>query len=634
MERTRNFCIIAHIDHGKSTLSDRLLEISKNIPKLKKGEAQVLDSLDVERQRGITVKAQTASMLYTSPHDNQQYLLNLVDTPGHVDFSHEVSRSLAACQGALLLVDCAQGVEAQTVANYHAALDAGLAIVPVLTKIDLPTADPEPVLEALEAAFGIPPDDVIWTSAKSGVGCAEVFPAVVHRLGPPLSAGREAPVRALLVDSWFDSFRGVVCLVQVVDGSLHAGDRLTMAHSGESYTAQEFGLMTPRKRQVASVAGAGSRARSVACLAAGQVGYVILGMKSTKQAPVGDTLLGQDAVIAAGGDRVAAALLGFKPAKPMVFASLFPVDMAQFESLQTAVERLTLNDASVTVQRESSPALGFGLRCGFLGLLHMDVFHQRLQDEFDTPVIATAPMVPYKLKLKTGENIEVEKAGDFPSSHTVAEYQEPIVRARVIVPEDKLSPVMSLLFERRGTQVDMTYMGGEAGSHEGGGSRVVLTYDLPWAGVVTDFFDVLKSVSAGYATFDYEPAGYRAADIARVDLMINKAPVDALSFVAVKENAEAEGRAVAAKLRSLIKRQQFEVVIQAAIGAKVIARERIAPYRKDVLNKSGKTVGGGDQTRKQKLLSKQKKGKARMKTVGNVSLSQEAFMSLMSRGSS
>ena len=584
-------------------------------------------------KRYVQVKSQTASMIYTSPHDQLPYLLNLVDTPGHVDFSHEVSRSLAACQGALLLVDCAQGVEAQTVANYHAAKDAGLAIVPVLTKIDLPTADPEPVLEGLEAAFGIPPEDVIWTSAKSGEGCAEVFPAVVHRLGPPQSAGRSAPLRALLVDSWFDVFRGVVCLVQVVDGSLHAGDRLTMAHTGESYTAQEIGLMTPRKRQVASVAGAGSRARSAQSLAAGQVGYVVLGMKSTKQAPVGDTLLGQDAVAAAGGDRVAASLLGFKPAKPMVFASLFPVDMAQFVSLQTAVERLTLNDASVSVQRESSPALGFGLRCGFLGLLHMDVFHQRLQDEFDTPVIATAPMVPYRLTLKTGEKLEVEKAGDFPPSHTVQEYQEPIVRARVIVPEDKLSPVMGLLYERRGTQVDMTYIGGDGGV-EGAGNRVVLTYDLPWAGVVTDFFDVLKSVSAGYATFDYEPAGYRAADIARVDLLINKAPVDALSFVAVKENAEAEGRAVATKLRTLIKRQQFEVVIQAAIGSKVIARERIAPYRKDVLTKSGKTVGGGDMTRKQKLLSKQKKGKARMKTVGNVSLSQEAFMSLMSRSTS
>lgn len=632
LERTRNFCIIAHIDHGKSTLSDRLLEMSGNIPKVTKGGEQVLDSLDVERQRGITVKAQTASMLHTHT-DGLRYLLNLVDTPGHVDFSHEVSRSLAACQGALLLVDCAQGVQAQTVANYHAARDAGLSIVPVLTKIDLPTADPEPALEALEAAFGIPPEEVIWTSAKSGDGCGEILPAVISRLGSPVSAGRQAPLRALLVDSWFDTFRGVVCLLQVVDGTLRVGDRVVMAHSGSSYEVQEVGLMTPRKVPVATSSGpAKAKVAPSARLAAGQVGYVILGMKSTKQAPVGDTLMSLDAVEAAGGDRALAALPGFQPAKPMVFASMFPVDTSQFEGLQTAVERLTLNDASVSVTRESSPALGFGLRCGFLGLLHMDVFHQRLQDEFDTPVIATAPMVPYQLTLKGGQEVTVEKPTEFPPAHEVVEYREPIVRARVIVPEDKLAAVMSLMFDRRGVQEDLTYMAAAEASSST--QRVVLTYELPWAEVVSDFFDVLKSVSAGYATFDYEPAGYRPADIVCVDVLINKTPVDALSFVAFRDRAQKEGRAVIGKLRSLIKRQQFEVVIQAAVGTKVFARERIPPYRKDVLTKSGKTVGGGDMTRKRKLLEKQKRGKARMKTVGNVALSQEAFMSLMSRGSS
>lgn len=712
VERVRNFSVIAHIDHGKSTLSDKILELTGNIWPTRKGEQQVLDHLKVERERGITVKAQSASMVYVDPKDGTEYLLNLIDTPGHVDFSYEVSRSLAACQGALLLVDAAQGVQAQTVANHNAAKDAGLRLIPVLTKIDLPTADPEPALAALEAAFGFAQDDSVWTSAKSGSGIPELFPAIINRLpAPGTNDSRSKPLRCLLFDSWYDEYRGVVCAVQVVEGCLKPGDAIVAAHSGDRFAVQEVGLMAPSRVPVPK-------------LSAGNIGYMIANMKNVRQARVGDTFFHLD--------RPAEALPGFRPAKPMVFASLYPVDSGDFNALQTAVERLTLNDASVTVEKESSSSLGFGLRCGFLGLLHMDVFNQRLQDEFQTPVIISSPQVAYRITLRApgngqvpGKEIIVERPADFPEPQSVQEYYEPTAHVSIMAPAEFTSTLMGLLTERRGVQEDVIYLNHTGGSSSAsstaallaalpskgsasapaasedvsGGStnlddaaaalatgdgasnddvedddqdddddadeeeseeadalptfspaarsrssssspapaasitasseRVVLKYRLPWAEVVSHLYDQIKSLTAGYASLDWLPGDYQRADIVKVDVMVNQKPVDALSFVAHKDKALFEARRVALKLKSVISRQQFEISIQAAIGGKIIAKERIAPYRKDVLIKSGKTVGGGDKSRKQKLLQKQKEGKKRMKTVGNVQLSQEAFHSIM-----
>jgi elongation factor 4 len=739
VERIRTFSIVAHIDHGKSTLSDALLTHVGNIWPTTKGGAQVLDTLDVERQRGITVKAQSASMVWTDPSSGAEYLLNLIDTPGHVDFSYEVSRSLAACQGALLLVDASQGVQAQTVANHDKAADAKLKLIPVLTKIDLPTADPEPALLALEAAFGFAQDDALWTSAKSGEGIPEVFPAMVARLPPPsTSEARSRPLRCLLFDSHYDEYRGVVCAIQVVDGTVRPGDVIVAHHSGDRFTVQEVGLMAPARVPVPH-------------LSAGHIGFMICNMKDVRQARVGDTFYRLD--------RPVDPLPGFRPAKPMVFASLYPIDSGDFGALQTAVERLTLNDASVTVEKESSGSLGFGLRCGFLGLLHMDVFNQRLQDEFRTPVIITAPMVAYKVKLKKdGSVVTVERPGDFPEPHEVETYYEPTAHVSIMAPSAFVSPLLGLLTERRGEQEDLIYLnqagaaagGGAAGSSKGamdaavlaslaalpsaptkraaaadvggeggksraagaappppaaaaaeadddeeedeeeeegeddecegedeneedeeeedsarGGSsksssfksssssssslssfsggggvnhaalastadRVVLKFRVPWAEVVSNMYDAVKSMTAGYASLDWLPGEYQEADIVKVDLLVNSKPVDALSFVAHSDKAVAEGRRVAQRLKGVITRQQFEIVIQAAIGTKIVAKERIPPFRKDVLIKSGKTVGGGDKTRKEKLLAKQREGKKRMKTVGNVQLTQEAFHSILS----
>lgn len=696
VERTRCFSIIAHIDHGKSTLADRLLEWTGNIDAAAVRSGQVLDNLSVERERGITVKAQSASMIYV--HGGEEYLLHLIDTPGHVDFAYEVCRAMAACQGALLLVDASQGVQAQTVGNYHVAMRAGLTIVPVLTKMDLPTADPEPCLAAMEAVFGLPQDVPLWTSAKTGEGVLEVLNAIVERVPPPgSSALRDASLRALLFDSWYDPYRGVVCSVLVVEGTLRAGDVIQAAHSGDKFTVQEVGLIAPNKVPVDTITGPLSGAGRRGGLSAGHMGYLIAGMKSTKQALVGDTFV--------SAASPALPLPGFAPSKPMVFASLYPLDTSDFAALVTAVDRLTLNDASVQVVRESSSSLGLGLRCGFLGLLHMDVFHQRLQQEFDCPVIITAPMVPYRITLHSGEVLTVERPGDFPSAHSVAYYEEPTVSVSIMTPSVYVSPLMALLNARRGVQEDVIYLDAAAAAAadaQGGytappeaaaaveevsvseaaveeeeedddddededeadaetrpteslhrppagasdalhsrnstggpraltSDRVVMKYRVPWAEVVVDMNDAVKSATQGYASVDWIPAPYQRAEIVRVEMCINAKPVDALSFVAHRDKAVSEGRRVAVKLRGVISRQQFEIIIQAIINGKIVARERIAPFRKDVLSKSGKTVGGGDKSRKQKLLSKQKEGKKRMKTVADVQLSQEAFHSIMTR---
>jgi elongation factor 4 len=713
VSNVRSLSVIAHIDHGKSTLSDKLLEHCENIWPTEKGKRQVLDTLEVERQRGITVKAQSCSLLYKDAKSNEDYLINLVDTPGHVDFSFEVGRSLAACQGALLLVDCSQGVQAQTVANHNAAKEAGLKIIPVLTKIDLPTADPEPALAALEAAFGFSPDEAIWTSAKSGAGIPDLFPAILSRLPPPI-ASRKSPLRCLLFDSWFDEHRGVICCVQVVDGTLKVGDVIVAAHSGDKFTVQEVGLMAPQKVPVSH-------------LAAGHIGYVICGMKNVKQAILGDTFFSQSDYMSLGR-QLLPVLKGFKPAKPMVFASLYPVDSGDFSALLTATERLTLNDASVSVEKESSSSLGFGLRCGFLGLLHMDVFNQRLQDEFKTDVIITAPMVAYKVLLKNGKEVTVERPADFPPSQDVEAYYEPTAHVSIMAPGEFLSPLLGLLTDRRGVQEDIIFLNNaengknqieaakallaalpssKAGdekkiseeerdfttnqkndaesdkfaagndAQDSSGSiieikdeevededeteeeeeevsepvilrssstapssrhhqlalsqdRVVLKFIMPWAEVVSHLADSVKSMTAGYASLDWMPGAYKKSDIVKVDMLMNSKPVDALSFIAHRDKALSEARRVALKLKGAISRQMFEINIQAAIGSKIVAKERIPPFRKDVLIKSGKTVGGGDKSRKEKLLSKQREGKRRMKTVGNVELPQAAFLSIMS----
>jgi len=705
VSNVRSLSVIAHIDHGKSTLSDKLLEHCENIWPTEKGKRQVLDTLEVERQRGITVKAQSCSLLYKDAKSNEDFLINLVDTPGHVDFSFEVGRSLAACQGALLLVDCSQGVQAQTVANHNAAKEAGLKIIPVLTKIDLPTADPEPALAALEAAFGFSPDEAIWTSAKSGAGISDLFPAILSRLPPPV-ASRKSPLRCLLFDSWFDEHRGVICCVQVVDGTLKVGDVIVAAHSGDKFTVQEVGLMAPQKVPVSH-------------LAAGHIGYVICGMKNVKQAILGDTFFSQSDYSSLGR-QLLPVLKGFKPAKPMVFASLYPVDSGDFSALLTATERLTLNDASVSVEKESSSSLGFGLRCGFLGLLHMDVFNQRLQDEFKTDVIITAPMVAYKVLLKNGKEITVERPADFPPSQDVEAYFEPTAHVSIMAPGEFLSPLLGLLTDRRGVQEDIIFLNNadngqnqmeaakallaalpssktedankvnkleiesstedsadtsrfaasnddletygnkeneeedeeeseeeeevDAPVHQRPTSapssrhhqlalsqdRVVLKFIMPWAEVVSHLADIVKSMTAGYASLDWMPGAYKKSDIVKVDMLMNSKPVDALSFIAHRDKALSEARRVALKLKGSISRQMFEINIQAAIGSKIVAKERIPPFRKDVLIKSGKTVGGGDKSRKEKLLSKQREGKRRMKTVGNVELPQAAFLSIMS----
>lgn len=594
-DKIRNFSIVAHIDHGKSTLSDRLLEHTGTLSERTKKD-QFLDKLQVEQERGITVKAQTASMVYN--YKGQNYLLNLIDTPGHVDFSYEVSRSLYACQGALLLVDAGQGVQAQTMANFYLAFEQDLSIVPVINKIDLPTAQIDRVSKEMFQIFDFEKKELIMASAKKGIGITEILDALIERMPAPQS-NTNAPLKALLFDSWYDEYKGVICLVAIQDGTLAKGDMIELAHTGNEYEVLECGIMYPDQE-------------SMPALHAGQVGYVITGMKTVKEAQVGDTIFHRK--------QAGIPFPGFKKAKPMVFAGLYPVESSEFELLRDAIEKLTLNDASVTVEKKSSAALGIGFRCGFLGLLHMDVFKQRLEQEYNISCIATAPSVLYKVTIKhTNEVLNIESPSDFPDAGLIEKVEEPIINATIIVPQQYLGVVLALCQEKRGEQIEMSYLSEE---------RLILKYRLPLNEVASDFYDELKSLSSGYASFDYEEGGFQVADLVKLDILLNAQPVDALSTIVHADKAYYMGRELTQRLRKAIPRQLFEVAIQAAIGAKVIARESISALRKDVIAK----CYGGDITRKRKLLEKQKEGKKKMKQVGTVRVPQEAFMSILKKG--
>jgi GTP-binding protein LepA len=595
MQDIRNFSIIAHIDHGKSTLADRFIQRCGGLSD-REMEAQVLDSMDLERERGITIKAQTAALRYRA-RDGHTYRLNLIDTPGHVDFAYEVSRSLAACEGALLVVDASQGVEAQTVANCYTAIEQGVEVVPVLNKIDLPSAEPERVIREIEDIIGIEADDALRASAKTGEGVDDILEAVIARIPPP-SGDPEAPLQALLIDAWFDNYVGVVMLVRVMQGAVKPRERIALMASGAVYTCEQVGVFTPR-----------SEARDA--LAAGEVGFVIAGIKELKAAQVGDT-------ITSATRPATSPLPGFKEVKPQVFAGLYPVETNQYEALRDALDKLKLNDASLRFEPEVSQALGFGFRCGFLGLLHLDIVQERLEREYDMDLITTAPTVVYQVLLRDGTLLEIENPSKLPDLSKVEEIREPIITATILTPQDYVGPVLTLCTERRGVQKNMQYSG----------RQVLLTYELPLAEVVMDFFDRLKSVSRGYASLDYDFREFRAADVVKLDILINGERVDALSVIVHRSNAIHRGREVAAKMRSLIPRQMFDVAVQAAIGAQIIARENIKALRKNVLAK----CYGGDVTRKKKLLEKQKAGKKRMKSVGSVEIPQEAFLAILSVG--
>ncbi|KAL0974289.1 hypothetical protein UPYG_G00218340 [Umbra pygmaea] len=601
VERIRNFSIIAHIDHGKSTLADRLLEMTGAISKTEKNR-QVLDKLQVERERGITVKAQTASLFYQ--YQGETYLLNLIDTPGHVDFSYEVSRSISACQGVLLIVDANQGIQAQTVANFYLAFEAQLTIIPVINKIDLKNADPERVENQIEKVFDIPKEECIRISAKLGTNVEQVLLEVVKRLPPP-SFNRAAPFRALVFDSNFDHYRGVVANVALFGGCLSKGDRIVSAYLGKSYEVNELGLLRPDEHPTEK-------------LFAGQVGYVIAGMKEVKEAQIGDTLYHQKHPVEA--------LPGFKPAKAMVFAGMYPMDQSDYSILRSAVEKLTLNDSSVTVQRDSSMALGAGWRLGFLGLLHMEVFNQRLEQEYNASVIVTAPTVPYKAILSSPrlikehgrEEITIVNPAQFPDRTLVREYLEPMVTGTIITPDEYVGKIMSVCLNRRAVQKNMIYIDDR---------RVMMKYLFPLNEIVVDFYDHLKSMSSGYASFDYEDAGYQAADVVKMDILLNGKPVEELTTIVHKDRAYSAGKAMCERLQDAIPRQMFEIAVQAAIGNKVIARETIKAYKKNVLAK----CYGGDITRKMKLLKKQAEGKKKMRYIGTVQVPKDAFINVLKR---
>jgi len=592
MQHIRNFSIIAHIDHGKSTLADRFIQHCGGLSD-REMESQVLDSMDLEKERGITIKAQTAALSYKSL-DGKVYQLNLIDTPGHVDFSYEVSRSLSACEGALLVVDASQGVEAQTVANCYTAIELGVEVIPVLNKMDLPQVEPERVAAEIEDIIGIPAKDAVRVSAKTGEGITEILEAVVKQMPPP-KGDPSAPLKALIIDSWFDNYVGVVMLIRVVDGELKPKDRILLMASEGNFLCEQVGVFTPK-----------SQARER--LSAGEVGFVIAGIKELKAAKVGDTitLLNRPA---------AEPLPGFKEIKPQVFAGLYPVESNEYEGLRDALEKLHLNDSSLRFEPESSQALGFGFRCGFLGLLHMDIVQERLEREYGMSLITTAPTVVYQVALRDGTVMEIENPSRLPDVSLIAEIREPMITASILVPGDYVGPVMTLCTEKRGAQKNMQYLG----------RQVMLTYELPLNEVVMDFFDRLKSVSRGYASLDYDFLEYRAGDLVRLDILINNERVDALSLIVHRANAQYRGRDVAERMRKLIPRQMFDIAIQAAIGAHIIARETVKAMRKNVLAK----CYGGDISRKKKLLEKQKAGKKRMKQVGTVEIPQEAFLAIL-----
>ncbi len=592
MQHIRNFSIIAHIDHGKSTLADRIIQLCGGLSD-REMEAQVLDSMDLERERGITIKAQTAALRYVA-QDGKPYQLNLIDTPGHVDFSYEVSRSLAACEGALLVVDASQGVEAQTVANCYTAIEQGVEVVPVLNKIDLPSAEPERVIAEIEDIIGIPATDAVHCSAKTGQGVADILEAVIARIPPPRGQ-EDAALKALIIDSWFDNYVGVVMLVRVVDGVLRPKDRILLMSNRASYLCEQVGVFTPKSQIRHS-------------LSAGEVGFIIAGIKELKAAKVGDTVTLVERP-------AAEPLPDFKEIKPQVFAGLYPVESNQYEALRDALEKLHLNDASLQYEPETSQALGFGFRCGFLGLLHMEIVQERLEREYDMDLITTAPTVVYEVVLRDGTVQEIENPSKMPDPARIEEIREPIITSSIIVPQDYVGPVITLCNQKRGVQKDLHYIG----------RQVVLRYELPLNEVVMDFFDKLKSVSRGYASLDYDFKEYRASDLVKLDILINTDKVDALYLIVHRSNSQYRGRELAAKMRELIPRQMFDVAVQAAIGSHIIARENVKALRKNVLAK----CYGGDITRKRKLLEKQKAGKKRMKQVGSVEIPQEAFLAIL-----
>ncbi len=590
----RNFSIVAHIDHGKSTLADRLIQMTGGLTDREMaGKEQVLDSMDIERERGITIKAQTVRLQYRAK-DGKDYIFNLMDTPGHVDFAYEVSRSLAACEGALLVVDASQGVEAQTLANVYQAIDNNLEIVPVLNKVDLPAAEPDKVKQQIEDVIGIDASNAIPISAKTGEGVGEVLEAIVTRLPPP-KGDRDATLKALLVDSWYDVYLGVVVLIRVVDGVMKKGERIRMMGTNAAYDVERVGFFTPKMEQVEE-------------LGPGEIGFITAAIKEVADTRVGDTIT---------DDRkpVSKMLPGFKPAIPVVFCGLFPADANDFETLRAAMGKLRLNDASFSYEMETSAALGFGFRCGFLGLLHLEIIQERLSREFDLNLIATAPSVIYKMKLTDGSEISIHNPVDMPDVVKIAEMEEPWIEATILTPDEYLGSVLKLCQDRRGSQKELTYVG----------SRAMVKYDLPLNEVVFDFYDRLKSVSKGYASFDYHLTDYKPADLVKMQILVNGEPVDALSMLVHRTRAEGRGRAMVEKMKELIPPHMFQIPIQAAIGGKVIARETVRALRKDVTAK----CYGGDITRKRKLLEKQKEGKKKMRQFGKVDIPQEAFIAAL-----
>lgn len=595
LAKIRNFAIIAHIDHGKSTIADRIIETCGGLERREMSE-QVLDSMDIERERGITIKAQTVRLKYKA-RDGQEYLLNLIDTPGHVDFSYEVSRSLAACEGSVLVVDATQGVEAQTLANVYLAIDNNHEIVPALNKVDLPSADVEKVKAQIEDVIGIDASGAVETSGKTGQGISELLEAIVHQLPAP-QGDASAPLKALLIDSWYDSYLGVVILVRIKDGTLRKKQAIRMMSSNAIYTVDRIGVFTPKMQEVEE-------------LSAGEVGYITASIKSVGDCRVGDTITDNKRPCTE-------ALPGFKPSIPVVFCSIFPVDSSQYEALKDALAKLKLNDASIDYQNENSAALGLGFRCGFLGLLHMEIIQERIGREFDLDIITTAPSVAYKINLTKGETIMLHNPADMPDLSTVASIEEPMVRATILVPDTYLGAVLKLCTERRGIQQELTYVG----------SRAMVVYQIPLNEIVFDFYDRLKSITSGYASFDYELTGYEQSDLVKVQILINEEPVDALAFLCHRSEAESRGRQICERLKDLIPRHLFKIPIQAAIGGRVVARETISAMRKDVTAK----CYGGDVTRKRKLLDKQKKGKQRMRQFGKVEVPQSAFIEALRIG--